>query len=171
MKNLNFNKIWGGAVLFAFACLFVAFAFDRPASQTYVFEDENGAVSEFSYLPPKSYQKTFTHDTLTNTEKDTLVIPWILASPYQYSIQFKVAKISGNANNNFKAVLDQANTTGSTLWMAIDSFTRTGADSLRRDWLIKGTHTYGARLRLRLIGAGTSSTQYDVSVNIKPPNQ
>lgn len=166
-----FKNIWAGAVFIAFAALFMALAFDRPASETYVFEDENGAVTSYDFAPPKAYQKTFTHDTLTNTEKDTLSIPWIMASPYQYSIQFKVAKISGTANNAFKAVLDQANTTGSTTWMAIDSFTRTGADSLRRDWLIKGTHTYGARLRLRLIGAGTAATQYDVSANIKPPNQ
>lgn len=171
MKNISFKNMWAGAVLIAFAALFTALAFDRPASQTYVFEDENGAVTENYFAPPKAYQKVFTHDTITNTEKDTLVVPWIMASPYQYSFQFKVAKISGTANNAFKAVLDQANTTSSTYWMAIDSFTRTGADSLRRDWLLKSTNTYGARLRLRLIGAGTAATKYDVSVNIKPPNQ
>lgn len=169
MKHLN--KIWGGAVIAAFAVLFLAVAFDRPATETYVFEDENGAVTENYFTPPKAYQKVYPVDTLTNTEKDTLTIPFIMASPYQYSYQFLVTKLTGNANNNFKVVLDQANTSASTQWMAIDSFTRTGADSLRRDWLIKGANVWGARHRLRLIGAGTSSTRYFVTYNIKPPNQ
>lgn len=155
----------------AFAVLFFAVAFDRPATQTYLLEDENGKVIENYFAPPKSYQKVYAVDTITNTEKDTLTIPYILASPYQYSYQFKVTKLTGTANNNFKVVLDQANTSASTQWMAIDSFTRTGADSLRRDWLIKGANTWGARHRLRIIGAGTNTTQYYTTYNIKPPNQ
>lgn len=169
MKHLN--KIWGGFVLMAFAALFLAVAFDRPASDTYVFEDENGVVAKYDFAPPKAYQKVYAVDTITNTEKDTLTIPFIMASPYQYSYQFKVTKLTGTANNNFKVVLDQANTSASTQWMAIDSFTRTGADSLRRDWLIKGTNVWGARHRLRIIGAGTNLTQYYTTYNIKPPNQ
>ena len=154
-----------------FCLILAAIASDRPATETYVFEDENGAVIKYDFAPPKAYQKTFTADTLTNSEKDTLPIPWILASPYQYSYQFKVSKISGTASGSFKAILDQANTTGSTDWMPIDSFTRSGADSLRRDWLIKGANIWGARHRIRLVGANTAATKYWVTANIKPPNQ
>lgn len=158
-------------MLFAFAVLFFAVAFDRPATQSYQFEDENGNVENLAFAPPKAFQKVWPVDTITNTEKDTLAIPWIMASPYQYSYQFWVTKLTGFNNNNFKVVLDQANTTASTQWMAIDSFTRTGADSTRRDWLIKGTNVYGARHRLRIIGASVNLTRYFVTANIKPPNQ
>ena len=171
MKYLNFKNMWAGGVLIAFACLFLTVAFDRPATETYVFEDENGATETYDFAPPKAYQKVWAVDTITNTEKDTLLIPWIMASPYQYSYQFKVTKLTGFNNNNFKVVLDQANTTASTMWMAIDSFTRSGADSVRRDWLIKGGDTWGARHRLRIIGASVNLTQYYVTANIKPPNQ
>lgn len=171
-KNiLNYEGIWAVGFFLIAGMFFINVAFDRPATQTYVFEDENGAVETYDFMPPKSYQKVWAADTITNTEKDTLLIPWIMASPYQYSYQFKVTKLTGFNNNNFKVVLDQANTTSSTMWMAIDSFTRSGADSTRRDWLIKGGDTWGARHRLRVIGASVNLTQYYVTANIKPPNQ
>ncbi len=169
--KLNLNYTWAGFVLMAFAALFLTVAFDRPATETYLFEDENGGITKYDFAPPKAYQKVYPVDTITNTEKDTLTLPWLLVSPYQYSYQFKVTKLTGFNNNNFKVVLDQANTSASTQWMAIDSFTRTGADSTRRDWLIKGANAWGARHRLRIIGASVNLTQYYVTANIKPPNQ
>lgn len=170
--KLKFFYMWAATVTVGFIALFAAASYSSETAESTVrLEDEPGVFNDYVYTPAnKPLQKVLAIDTITNTEKDTLAVPWVLASPYQYSYQFTVVKLTGFNNNNFKAVLDQANTTNSTRWMAVDSFIRSGADSTRRDWLLKSPDLWGAKHRIRIIGASVNLTRYTVEANIKPTN-
>ena len=161
--------MWAGGVLIAFACLFLTVAFDRPAANTYVVEDENGVVNEYAYLAPKSYQKVFSRDSITTAGSTTVIVPWIMASPYQYQYYVRLRKIG--ITPNIKVVLDEANSTASTLWSPVDSFSCSGADSTKVHFRLRGTTVYGARHRLRFVKTGATLVERDIILNIKPPNQ
>ncbi len=166
MKHLN--KIWGGAVILAIVALFVGMSFDKSASNTYVFEDENGVVHEYDFAPPKAYQKSFALDTLTGTTRDTVKIPWIMASPWQYEYYVKLRKLTGTPNTK---ILLQARTVTNGIWSPVDSVSCSGADSTKVHFRLRGTTVYGAEHQLIFVRTGSHSLARNVQVNIKPPNQ
>ena len=134
MKHLN--KIWGGAVILAIVALFVGMSFDKSATNTYVFEDENGVVHEYDFAPPKAYQKSFALDTLTGTTRDTVKIHWIMASPWQYEYYVKLRKLTGTPNTK---ILLQARTVTNGIWSPVDSVSCSGADSTKVHFRLRGT--------------------------------
>lgn len=164
----SFFLKYTAAVLVTVALLAAA-AWNSKSENTYVIEDENGITHEYDFAPPKSYQKVFARDTMSSAGSTTVDIPWIMASPYQYQYYIRLRKISGTPNT--KIVLDEANSTGSTLWSPIDSVSCSGADSVKVHFRLRGTTVYGVRQRLRFVKTGTNTLQRDIILNIKPPNQ
>jgi len=153
----------------ALCALFAAISFDRPASQKDALAvrfDENDKPEYYDFGTPKAIYKTWALDTITNTEKDTLSLPAILESQYQYSIQARVLRISGTKNVKF--VLDQTNATGSTVWMPVDSVSAASPDTLKTVFLMKGANVWGNKHRIRVVGTGTQSTSYQVTALYKP---
>lgn len=158
-------KIMGLSVLIAvLASIFAAFSPSGTNERHYT--DSDGELTVFSapYGVEDVIVKTFTHDTLTTTEIDTLNLGYILQSPYQYSYQMKVQKISGTPS--LKVVLDQRNNLGNSDWMGIDSVAISGADSTRTYFLMEGPYTYGIQHRLRLVGT-SGENQYDITALLK----
>jgi hypothetical protein len=164
----HLNKIWGGVVLLAFVILAFASSFDRTSTANLEVTDENGNTTEM-YLAPKSYQKVFPRDSMSTAGNSTVDVPWILASPYQYQYYVRLKKIG--VTPNIKIVLQEANSTASTLWSPIDSVSCSGADSTKLHFRLRGTTTYGARHRLLFVKTGATVVQRDIILNIKPPNQ
>lgn len=165
------NKILfaAAAVAFAFAvAVFSAFYGGKNVESVKSYTDADGGNVTVFYTAPTGREdrivKTWTHDTLTTTEIDTLNLTNILASPYQYSYQMKIAKISGTPS--LKVVLDQKNVPANSDWIGIDSVAVSGADSTKTYWLIKGANTWGIQHRLRLVGT-TGVNQYDITANLK----
>ena len=170
---------------FALLCavLIAAFAFkntNASRADVVTIEDENGNAfaedqygvqydaSDPDFWAPAAIYKTWTLDTITNTEKDTLALSSILESAYQYSIQARVLRISGTKNVKF--VLDQTNATGSTVWMPIDSVSAASPDTLKTVFLMKGANVWGNKHRIRVVGTGTQSTSYQVTALYKRTN-
>ena len=148
-----------------FAALFSSFSHSSTSVQT--FEHPDGQATVFYDPMGKEDQiyKVWAHDTLTTTENDTLNLGFTLASPYQYSYQFKVLKIS--ATPSLKLVLEQRNSTSNSDWMHMDSVSVSGADSTKRDFILRGTNTYGLQHRLLLLGT-SGVNQYDATALLKP---
>lgn len=147
----------------ACAALFSAFAAPERMGRTVEMIDENGNTTFLAAGAAKTLAKTYTLDTLTNAANDTLSVPWILESPYQYCYQFKVTNISGTTS--IKVYLEQRNYTASTEWTKVDSV------SLAADpgsGIMKGANTWGLGHRLIVDGAGTQSTSYRASALLKP---
>lgn len=157
-------KIAGFAVIVALiSAMFAAFS---PMERQKEYIDNDGKLTVYfdGSGRENTITKVFTHDTLTTTEADTLNLGYILASPYQYSYQLKVQKITGTPN--LKAVLDQRNSLSNTDWMGIDSVSISGADSTRTYFLLEGANTWGIQQRLRLVGT-TGENQYDITALLK----
>lgn len=158
-------KIMGFAVLIA-TCAALFSAFNATDEAVKVIEQPDGVLTV--KFDPKGREdviaKVFTHDTITTTQKDTLNLGYILASPYQYSYQLKIAKISGTPS--LKVVLDTRNSLSNTDWMAIDSISAAGADSTKTYFILTGANTYGLQHRLRIVGT-TGVNQYDFTALLK----
>lgn len=153
----------------AIVLVVVALSFDRAENEVRVYDDNGGWV-EYTYAaPPKSYQRIIPRDTMAAAGNTTVDIPWIMASPYQYNYYVRLRKLQHTPN--VKVVLREANSTGSTLWSPIDSFTCSGADSTKLHFRLRGTHVYGARHQLLFVKTGTTTVERDIIMNIKPPNQ
>lgn len=126
-----------------------------------------GIIAAFAYDTPKSdpLVRQFTRDTLTGTTADTVEIPWTLSSQYQYNYRIFLKKVSGTPNT--KIVLDEINKVGSTLWYPIDSVSCSGADSLKYNFVLRGTTVYGVGHRLRFVRTGSHSLRRDMIVRLK----
>ena len=150
-----------------FAALFSSFSHSSTSVQT-IDEPDGKLILEFAGngKDPNVY-KVWDHDTLTTTENDTLNLGVTLRSPYQYSYQFKVLKIS--ATPSLKLVLEQRNSMSNTDWMHMDSVSVSGADSTKRDFILRGTNTYGLQHRLLLLGT-SGVDQYDATALLKKTN-
>lgn len=153
-----------------FICLATAFfAFDKPytdfQTRTTVYDESDNITTVFA---PTSGAiiKSWTLDTITNAENDTLLLNEILASPYQYSYQVRMANISGT--RSIKFYLEQTSATGSTRWMKVDSLTTSGA--VINDYLMRGANTYGNKHRIIVDGTGTEVVSYKVDGWLKKTN-
>lgn len=101
-------------------------------------------------------------DTITNAEKDTLLLPYTLLSRFTYLFSVERTQLSGTAN--VKVYLDESNAqTGNTTWRTIDSTATTTATLAFFD----GDEVYGRRLRLRISGTGTQSSTYKLRGTLK----
>lgn len=153
---------WIGLLLVFAVGAFVAF--DKPYTdfQTSVVEDGVASFAPSSGAVVKSW----TLDTITNAENDTLTLGEVLASPYQYSYQIRLANISGT--RSIKFYLEQTSGTGSTRWMKVDSAVTSG--STINDYLMKNAETWGNKHRIIVDGTGTQSVSYKVDGWLKKTN-
>lgn len=114
----------------------------------------------------------YRRDTITNAEVNTINIgrrdnsvwntvttPTNFFSLYTYDISLKPVSLSGTQALTF--CLDKSNARSGTIndWMAIDSITTgTNANIVQ----LKGTDATAARYRVRVKGAGTQSSTYQI---------
>ena len=157
------NALW---LLFILAIAGIAATYNPDAKTIdVVTETESGYVVD--YAPTgMTIAKTWSLDTITNAENDTLLLNYILASPYQYSYQIKLANISGT--RGIKFYLEQTNATGSTRWMAVDSAVTSG--STINAYLMEGANTWGNKHRIIVDGSGTQVVSYHVDGWLKKTN-
>lgn len=169
------------ALLITLGSAFAFSAFDKPTTtQTALtdYVDENGnvitrdaygnIVSGSEALAASNHQRIYALDTLTTAGTYTTVLPYNLSSAYQYQYFLKLRKIG--VTPNIKVVLDERNTSNSSLWSAIDSFSMSGADSTKLNFILRGTNTYGAAHRIRYVKTGNGKVARNLEVNIKGTN-
>lgn len=161
MKLSKIQAICAAVVVASLAVFFSAF----NASEVRTTEAPDGITTAYGAAGKEDViTKTFTHDTLTTTEIDTLNLGYSLQSPYQYSYQMNIAKVSGTPS--LKVVLDTRNSFSNSDWMGIDSVSASGADSTKTYFLLTGDNTFGLQHRLRLVGT-TGVNQYDITALLK----
>lgn len=164
MKFRKIDFLWAFVILAA-----VGIAAYKPNIQTVqtAIESESGNGIAFEYAPASgAIAKVWTLDTITNAENDTLTLNYILASPYSYSYQIKLANISGT--RDIKFYLEQTNATGSTRWMKVDSAVTTG--STVNAYLMEGANTWGNKHRIIVDGTGTQVVSYHADGWLKKTN-
>lgn len=103
------------------------------------------------------YAYTFTPDTITNTERDTLLLPVDFVSPWSYLYQVVIDSLSGTDTLAF-TIQESALKSGNTDWVSV----ATGAGSRGNPARITGALMYGRRQRIIIIGSGTQSTRYSI---------
>ena len=104
------------------------------------------------------YAYTFTPDTITNTESDTLLLPADFTSPWSYAYQVVMDSLSGNDTLSF-VVQESVLRLGNTDWITV----ATGAGSANVRTRITGALMYGRRQRIIINGAGTQNTRYSIT--------
>lgn len=104
------------------------------------------------------YAYTFTPDTITNTERDTLLLPVDFVSPWSYLYQVVIDSLSGTDTLAF-TIQESALKSGNTDWVTV----ATGAGSRGNPARITGALMYGRRQRIIIIGSGTQSTRYSIA--------
>lgn len=130
-------------------------------------QDDHGTLN---YNPPGTYYEyTWTKDTITNANNDTLYLPARLTpllSDFQVCYSLIRTSISGTANVAGK-VEETAYTSGTvTDWV---SKATTSATTATAEHLVL-THVYGMRQRIVIDGTGTQSTSYVLRVVLKKLN-
>lgn len=103
------------------------------------------------------YAYTFTPDTITNTERDTLLLPTDFVSPWSYLYHVVIDSLSGTDTLAF-TIQESALKSGNTDWVSV----ATGAGSRGNPARITGDLMYGRRQRIIIIGSGTQSTRYSI---------
>lgn len=167
MKNQKL-ALFGGLFIF---CLCLAYSFSGPPKPpdlppatltASIAPASNGLLQVLDYSTYTApYRYSATGATL-NAERDTVTIPEKFLS--LYSGHFVVERTSLTGVHNIKVVLDESNaTSGTTNWYPVDSVATTTATIGR----ISRTELLGVRYRLRLIGAGTQTSTYGVTVTCK----
>ena len=102
---------------------------------------------------------SFTADTITNTEADTLLLPTDFVSPWSYAYHIVVDSLSGTDTLRF-TVQESVLRSGATDWVTVS----TGAGSAFVSPVrLSAALMYGRRQRLIITGSGTQSTRYTVS--------
>lgn len=104
------------------------------------------------------YAYTFTPDTITNTERDTLLLPADFVSPWSYGYHIVMDSLSGTDTLSF-VVQESVLKSGNTDWITVATGAGSGSFSTR----IVGALMYGRRQRIIVNGAGTQSTRYSIT--------
>jgi hypothetical protein len=104
------------------------------------------------------YAYTFTPDTITNTESDTLLLPADFISPWSYAYHAVMDSLSGTDTLSF-VIQESVLRSGNTDWITV----ATGAGSGSFRTRITGALMYGRRQRIIVNGAGTQSTRYSIT--------
>lgn len=106
-----------------------------------------------------SWSYTFTTDTITNTEADTLLLPADFVSPWSYTYSIVVDSLSGTDTLSF-VLQESVSKSGNTDWVTVS----TGAGSeLTSPLRITTALMYGRRARIIVRGSGTQSTTYAIT--------
>ncbi len=155
---------------FVIASLALSFkGFDSPDKITVISETEDGSTIVSKEFAGVAQQKTYALDTLTTAGTYTTILPFNMASAYQYQYFLKLRKIG--VTPNIKVVLDEKNAATSSIWSAIDSFSMSGADSTKLNFRLRGSVAYGTRHRLRYVKTGNGAVARNVEIVIKPTAQ
>ena len=102
---------------------------------------------------------TFTTDTITDTEADTLLLPADFVSPWSYTYSIVVDSLSGTDTLSF-VLQESVSKSGNTDWVTVS----TGAGSeLTSPLRITAALMYGRRARIIVRGSGTQSTTYAIT--------
>jgi len=102
---------------------------------------------------------TFTTDTITNTEADTLLLPADFVSPWSYTYSIVVDSLSGTDTLSF-VLQESASKSGNADWVTV----ATGAGSDNTSPLRTSVALmYGRRARIIVRGSGTQSTTYAIT--------
>lgn len=117
-----------------------------------------GALSAKAQTLDPFYAYTFTPDTITNTERDTLLLPVDFVSPWSYLYQVVIDSLSGTDTLAF-TIQESALKSGNTDWVTV----ATGAGGRGNPARITGALMYGRRQRIIVIGSGTQSTRYSIA--------
>ncbi len=130
-------------------------------------QDDNGTLN---YAPPGTYYEyTWTKDTISNANNDTLYLPARLSpllSDFQVCYSIIRTSISGTANIAVK-VEESAYSSGTvTDWV---SKATTAATTATAEHLVL-SHVPGMRQRIVIDGTGTQSTSYVVRGVLKKLN-
>lgn len=144
-------------------------AFDKPDAAQFdqmAQYDEDGSLNTVFAPSYGVVTKAWAKDTITNAANDTLELPGILASPYQYGYQVRITDISGTRNVKF--YLEAVSHAKSTRWMKVDSMVTSG--STINDYHMKAANTYGIKHRVIVDGTGTQSTAYQLDALLKKTN-
>lgn len=144
-------------------------AFDKPEATRFDQVAQYGEDGSLTHAFAPSYgvvTKAWAKDTITNAANDTLNLPGVLASPYQYGYQVRITNISGTRNVKF--YLEQVSHATSTRWMKVDSMVTSG--STVNDYHMKAANTYGIKHRVIVDGTGTQSTAYQLEALLKKTN-
>lgn len=169
------------ALLITLGSAFAFSAFDKPTTKETALTDYvdhagnvttrdiyGNIVSGGEAFAASNLQRIYALDTLTTAGTYTTVLPYNLSSPYQYQYFLKLRKIG--VTPNIKVVLDERNTSNSSLWSAIDSFSMSGVDSTKLNFRLRGSITYGAAHRLRYVKTGNGAVARNLEVNVKATN-
>lgn len=149
--------------LLAFFAAGLAISWKAPAAADapeVVYVGEDGA----QYEPTASgiVRYTFTLDTITDAENDTLSFPYNVFSSYSSLYQITRTNISGTTN--VAVTLQQsAVTSGNTDWVTVAT---TSATTATNEALTLNP-TYGVRYRLIVDGSGTQNTSYRITAVLK----
>lgn len=154
-----------------FALLFfgVFSAFDRPDSEA-SFAGAPGSAIGFDYRKDtltNAGTATINIGTRDNAIWNTVTTPTTFLSLYTRDVKVRPLSLSGTIS--VKVVLDASNMRSgtSTDWIAIDSITGTTAGRVLQ---LANTEATATRYRLRIIGAGTQSSTYQIWTTWKRKN-
>jgi len=114
-------------------------------------------------LQPRNYYKVLAASGgIVNTEADTVALALSL-DKVNYRYNYVLTRTTGTGTLNIAAVLQESNeTTGTTNWYTIGTFTGTGAGVVN----LSGAQTYGVRHRIILTGTGTQSSTYRLTARL-----
>lgn len=134
---------------------FLAFAFSESFD-----EDEFVAGSTI-------YENTFTADTITNAENDTLTISPNLISFWSYNWTLRATQESGTKDVIF--ILQESNERTGDSWYEVERDTASGSGTTITRLFGSGLsgRAQGVRQRVILDGSGTQSTTYVVKATYK----
>ncbi len=149
MKDLKFNTLFAGLVLCGLLAL-QSFGTDK---------------GEIFAPTTKMYTHTFTRDSITDTENDTLLLP---ASDVQslYTYAWYITRTNRTGTTVVSATLQESpvRTGGTSDWVTIGTSAATTATNER----LSGTDFLGRRQRLIVDGvSGTQLTEYYVTAVLK----
>jgi len=152
---MKFSKYLPYAVVLAFlACALFSFTETAPA------ESELVAASPV-------YEYTFTADTITDAENDTLTVSPYLISNWKYNWTARVNQESGTKSVIF--ILEESNERTGDSWYEVERDTASGSGETITRLFGSGLsgRVAGVRQRVVLDGSGTQSSTYTVKVTLK----
>jgi hypothetical protein len=144
-------------IIFAvFALLVVGIA------ATNTFDDDYAAPAYYFYEP--------TDDTITNTEIDTLTVPYGFWSHWNYQTTVDFTNLSGTTD--VIAIIQERNGQNGGTWYEVDRDTIAATGQLRfpsanNTQVIDKDKVQGRKVRIILDGGGTHATTYSIQGNYR----
>lgn len=118
------------------------------------------------------YEYTFTSDTITNTESDTLTLTPLFLSKWTYQYSFDIDSLSGTPS--LTLAIQESNKRSGSQWVTVESGTVSSIGATTNYSFLNGDGTTnpdgmvrGVRQRVIITGVGTNSTKYSVKTTMK----